>query len=80
VLSIYFLSSILFAVAAAIIARMRGRTMSGWFLAGLFIGPFSLIVALLPPIPHQGRLAQCPGCAEAVSTEAAICHFCGSRL
>jgi predicted KAP-like P-loop ATPase len=40
--------ALLFAVFSAVVASSKGRSGFGWFLIGLFFGPFGLIVALLP--------------------------------
>ncbi len=37
------------AFIAAAIAGNKGRSRPGWFLLGLLFGPFSWVVALLPP-------------------------------
>jgi hypothetical protein len=39
---------LLFGSAAMIIARHRGRSGCTWFAVGTLLGPFALIVALLP--------------------------------
>ena len=79
-MSMYILVAILFGVVSAVIARSKGRTAIGWFLVGLIIGPFSLIVAVLPVRPQDGRFIECPACCEVIQTEAKICHHCGSQI
>ncbi len=69
-----------FGVVAAIAARSRGRSMLGWLLAGMVIGPFALIVALLPAVPRRGITVACPRCAEVISSEAELCRHCGATV
>ncbi len=69
-----------FGVVAAVAARSRGRSAIGWFLAGMVIGPFALVVALLPAIPRRGVSLSCPRCGEVVSAGAEVCRFCGEPI
>ncbi len=78
--SMYILVTIIFGVVSAIVARTRGRSIIGWFLAGLLLGPFALIVAVLPPRPKEGEYVRCPACYEVIRAEASLCRFCGSHL
>ena len=42
------------AVVTAIIASAKNRNVLGWFLVGLFIGIFGIVlVALLPGVPAE---------------------------
>lgn len=79
-MSMYVLVAIVFGVVSGIVARGKGRSSLGWFLAGLLIGPFALLVAVLPAKPREGSLVQCPACCEVIQAEASICRFCGSHL
>lgn len=45
------------AVIAGAIASSKGRSGLGWFVLGLFIGPFALAVALLPSSESQAQEA-----------------------
>jgi len=78
--SMYILVTIIFGVVSALVARTRGRSVLGWFLAGLILGPFGLIVVALPPRPKEGEFVRCPACCEVVRAEATLCRFCGSHL
>ena len=73
----YFFAAFIFAVAASAIAYNRGRNSLGWFVSGLFIGPFALIVATLPRVPREGQFVRCESCAEVIRAEANLCRFCG---
>lgn len=77
---IYLVAAFVFGVTASLIAYEKGRNSLGWFLAGLFIGPFALVVALLPRTVREGRYARCPVCTEIVRSDANSCRFCGKEL
>ena len=79
-MSMYFIVAIVFGIVAAIIARTKGRNSLGWFVAGLIIGPFALIVAVLPPIAREGKLVECPSCLEVSPLGARICRHWGQRV
>ena len=74
---VYLIAALIFGVVAALAAYDKGRNSLGWFLAGLFIGPFSLIVTLLPRAPREGRFVRCSECSEVIQVGAAKCRFCG---
>jgi hypothetical protein len=66
----YLIGSVLFGIAASLVAYGRGRNSLGWLVAGLVIGPFALVAALLPPRPRD--------CAEVISVNAHVCRYCGA--
>jgi hypothetical protein len=74
----YLIGSVLFGIAASLVAYGRGRNSLGWLVAGLVIGPFALVAALLPPRPRDGRFHRCAHCAEVISVNAHVCRYCGA--
>lgn len=77
---IYIAVAITFAITASVIAYSKGRNSLGWFLAGLLIGPFALVVAALGPVPREGIFSRCGSCGEIVRAEASICRYCGREV
>jgi len=82
----YLIIWFLFGLVAAVIANSKGRSGCGWFLLGVLIGPFSLVIAFLPAIPAKTgeptpeTHVVCPDCAELIRKEARVCKHCGCRL
>lgn len=74
---IYLIAGIVFAVVAGSTAHAKGRNTLGWCVAGFLIGPFGLVVALLPAVARAGQLVECPSCFEVVQVDAQICRYCG---
>ena len=79
-MNLYFVIAVVFAVVASIIAHSKGRNSLGWFISGLFIGPFALIVTALPPVPREGRFERCPLCGEVIQADARLCRYCGREI
>ena len=77
--------ALLFAVFSAVVASSKGRSGFGWFLIGLFFGPFGLIVALLPSKANPAAAAPespavpGPGVASNSQGERA-CPFCAETI
>jgi uncharacterized OB-fold protein len=82
---------LLFGLAGSLIAAGKGRSAAAWFILGLVLGPFSLIVAFLPSATrlderravrhgYSQEYRKCPHCGEAVRQEAHKCRHCGSPI
>lgn len=71
-----WLITLVFGAVSSMIAHAKGRNSLGWFLAGIFLGPFSLVVALLPPEEREGMYARCPACREVIREDAVTCRYC----
>lgn len=69
-----------FGLLAALIAAERGRSPLGWFLGGLLVGPFALLVSALPARVCPGRFTRCRSCLEIVPEQAQKCRYCGTAL
>lgn len=82
----YVIIWLLFGMVAAVIANSKGRSGCIWFLLGVLLGPFSLVVLVLPSLkpgqeqPSAATHVQCPDCAELIRMEARVCKHCGCRL
>jgi hypothetical protein len=76
----YWIITLVFGVTASVIAETKGRNTFGWFLVGLMIGPFALLVIALPKIPRDGRFVKCPTCFEIIHAHAERCRFCHERM
>ena len=72
----YWIVTLVFGVIASVIAHSRGRNSLGWFVSGMLLGPFALIVAFLPPVVREGMFTACPACREVIRDNAATCRFC----
>jgi len=75
---------LLFGFAAMLIANSKSRSGCGWFILGLLLGPFALVVAALPTAQDDAPLnkthARCPDCRELVLIDARKCKHCGCAL
>jgi len=76
----FWLVTFIFGVVASVIAHGKGRNSLGWFIAGMFLGPFALIVTFLPPIQRAGMFIKCPACREIVRDNAVTCRYCHTAI
>ena len=82
-------AAIMFGVVTAVVAANKGRDWVIWFLVGLFLGPFGLILAIVTSknestfesdAINSGHMKKCPFCAELVKFDANFCKHCGKEL
>lgn len=77
---------LLFGLVAMLVARSKGRSGVAWFLLGVLLGPFSLVVVILPSLkidpnaPTAKTHVRCPECRELVLQDATVCKHCGSKI
>ncbi len=71
-----WLVTIIFGIVASVIAYGKGRNSLGWFIAGLLMGPFALVVVFLPPEEKEGMFVKCPACREVIREDAVTCRYC----
>lgn len=76
-------------ILGGVIASQKGRSVGGWVILCLLLGPLGVILALV--VSQQtgaveeralasGASKKCPQCAEIVKADAVKCRYCGSEL
>ena len=76
----FWLVTAVFGIVASTIAGSKGRNTLGWLAAGMFLGPFALVVAALPPVERSGMYFLCPACREVIREGAATCRHCQTGI
>jgi hypothetical protein len=85
----YVIFWFLCAIFSAALASSKNRSAFGWFVLGLIVGPFGLLVAFFPkldvPPSASGdatvsETRSCPYCAETIKRAAKVCRFCNREL
>jgi hypothetical protein len=74
----YVLICTVFGMASALVAHSKARNALGWFITGIILGPFALIVGALPLALKEGETKRCTQCTEVIRHQAQICRHCGS--
>lgn len=73
----------------SVIAVNKGRSIVGFFLIGLLLGPLGILLAaflskndikLEKKFIKSGMMCKCPFCAELIKTEAVKCRHCQSEI
>lgn len=50
----YLIIWVLFGVASAVLAKDKGRSRPLWFILGLLIGPFAILIQVFLPTTSRG--------------------------
>jgi hypothetical protein len=74
-----FLAWLTFGIASSLAAYFKGRSASGFFLLGFFLGPIGLIWAMLASASEEVELKRKVAYEEQMMAKAATkkCHYCG---
>ena len=81
-----FVLIVLVGLIPAAIAHAKGHHFIGWWIFGSLLFIVALPMALLAKpdrdalerrTMYEKGMRKCPGCAELIPCEAAVCRFCG---
>lgn len=81
----FLLIWLLFGIFSGILASQKGRSGCGWFAVGILLGPFGLLVALIPAVTPSAASTyvsyDCPGCGAILhSKDFTRCPLCKYEL
>jgi hypothetical protein len=77
---IYLLLCVWFGIAGAVVARIRGVSMSLGFLISAIVPVLGLLALVLYRSEREEPRRQCPGCGKIVPVHDALCTRCGTEL
>jgi ribosomal protein S27AE len=69
-----------FALAGAIVARIKGNSVWLWFLISGLVPFLGLLAAVLYRSERDSLRRLCPGCGKVVMLHDALCTRCGTEL
>jgi hypothetical protein len=69
-----------FAIAGAVVARMKGNSVWLWFLISGAVPFLGLLAAVLYRSERDSLRRLCPGCGRVVMLHDALCTRCGTEL
>ena len=88
-ISLWFISSVVFGISCAIIGGGKGRHTFGWFIVGFLTNIIGMLFALIAS-PNDDKLDEeaikigtrkrCNYCAEVIRISAIKCPHCASTL
>lgn len=73
-------------ISSAIIAKNKDRDVIGWFMIGVILGIFGIIIAAAVPkvtdnnLLTKNKYKQCLYCSEVIFSTAIKCPYCQSEL
>jgi hypothetical protein len=77
---IYLVLALWFGVATGLIGRVRGSSFFIWFLIGVVVPVFGMLIALLYRRETDEVRRQCPTCGKIVKLHDQMCMRCGTDL
>jgi zinc-ribbon domain len=72
--------ALVFGVATAAIARLKGGSLSIWFLVGVALPGIGILAALFIRDERREPRRRCPECGKVVPVSDQVCMRCGADL